>query len=187
MFIFDVEIANPIPSPGVEPIKGLTYAKGWDYPASMGIACIGVYEYTTDKYRVFGEYELEDFQKLVDVHDVAIGFNNIRFDNSVLRACDVNIDDRRSYDILAEIYRALGGIQKGCKLDNVIQANFSNAGKNGDGAQAPILWQQGYHTRVIDYCLNDVRLTKMLVDRILRHGHINNPIQPTQILRLKRP
>lgn len=145
-------------------------------------------EYTTDKYRVFGEYELEDFQKLVDSHDAAIGFNNIKFDNGVLRACDIKIDDRRSYDILAEIYRALGSFQKGCKLDNVIAANFpSNAGKNGDGAMAPILWQQGYHTRVIDYCLNDVRLTKMLTDKILRNGCIKSPLNPETLLRMKRP
>ena len=140
MFIYDIEIANPIPSPGVEPVAGVTYAKGWDYPATMGIACIGVYEYTTDKYRVFSEYELDAFQKLVDSHDVRIGYNNIKFDNGVLRACEIKIEDRRCYDILTEIFRALGSFQKGCKLDDVIKANFSNAGKNGDGATAPILW-----------------------------------------------
>lgn len=187
MFIYDIEIANPIPPSDGNLIKGLTYAKGWEHPATMGVACIGVYDYTRDTYRVFGEYELEDFQKLIDAHDVAIGFNNIKFDNGVLRACDIKIDDRRCYDILAEIYGALGSRQKGCKLDNVIQANFSDSGKNGDGALAPVLWQQGYHARVIDYCLNDVRLTKKLTDKILRSGYINNPIQPSQVLRLRRP
>jgi len=188
MFIFDIEIENPIPSPGVEPINGIKYAKGWDFPATMGIACIGVYDYTADKYRVFGEFELDEFKEFTISHDVAVGFNNIRFDNKVLAACDIVIPAAKSYDLLAEIQSAIGSYQKGCKLNDVIKANFPNsAGKTGDGAEAPILWQRGYHTKVIDYCLNDVRLTKMLLDRVLRFGWLNSPLDPSKQLRIKRP
>lgn len=187
MIIYDLEISNPIPEDGKPPIIGITYAKGWNFPASMGIACIGVYDYTADTYRVFGEYEMEDFQKLIDAHDVCVGFNNIKFDNAVLRTADINIDDRKSYDILFEIGRKTGNI-KGCSLENVVQTNFPNAaGKNGKGALAPILWQQGYHTKVIDYCLNDVRLTKMLMDRILRFGELRNPIKSGEVIKIRRP
>lgn len=138
--------------------------------------------------RVFGEQEMEDLQKFVDSHDVAIGFNNIRFDNNVLQANGVVIQPNKSYDLLKEIYSALGSYQKGCSLDAVVKANFpSSTGKTGDGALAPELWQKGFYTKVIDYCLNDVRLTKMLVDKILRSGYINNPTNPTRQLRIKRP
>ena len=187
MIIFDIEIANAIPPKNGELIPDIKYAKGWDYPATMGIACIGVYDYTKDTYRVFGEYELEDFQNLIEKHDSFIGFNNIGFDNKVLRAFDVKISDKKSYDILAEIYSALGSRQKGCKLDNVIEANFGSAGKTGNGADAPILWQRGFHTKVIDYCLNDVRLTKKLLDKIIRFGYLNSPIYPKEFLKIRRP
>ncbi len=189
MLIFDIEIANPIaPKDPSKKEAGLFYAKDFNDFANMGIACIGVYEYTVDKYRVFGEYELSEFQQLLDTHDVAVGYNNIRFDNNVLRASNVTISDSKSYDILAQIYSALGSYQKGCKLDDVIKANFPTAtGKTGSGVDAPIHWQRGYHTKVIDYCLNDVRLTKMLLDRILRFGWIKNPIFPDKTLKMKRP
>lgn len=187
MLIYDIEIANPIPSKDQPPIEGITYAKGWDFPGTMGLACIGVYDYTTDCYRVFGEYELDEFQKLIDAHDRLVGYNNLRFDNAVLRASDIKISDSSCYDILAQIYSALGTYQKGCSLDAVVKANFPNQSKSGDGALAPVKWQQGYHCAVIDYCLHDVRLTKMLVDKILRYGYIKNPIRPAETLRLKRP
>ena len=190
MFIYDIEIKHPIaPKNPAERDSSIEfYAKDFNDYANMGIACVGAYDYTCDKYRVFGEYELEDFQQFINSHDVAIGYNNIRFDNNVLRSCNIQISDSKSYDILAQIYSALGSFQKGCRLEDVIKANFPNsAGKSGDGAQAPILWQQGYHTKVIDYCLNDVRLTKMLLDRILRCGFITNPIETAKDLRIKRP
>jgi hypothetical protein len=189
MLIFDIEIANPIaPKNPAEREAGLFYARDFNDYENMGIACIGVFDYTADKYRVFGEYELDQFRELLDAHDVSVGYNNIRFDNNVLKANNIVVLPNKSYDILAEIYSALGSFQKGCKLDDVIKANFPNTpGKTGSGADAPIDWQKGYHTRVIDYCLNDVRLTKMLLDRILRFGWIKNPISPDKTLRMKRP
>ncbi len=189
MFIYDIEIKNGIaPSSPAAQKSGIVYCDGWEDYQNMGITVIGAYCYQTDTYRTFGEKELPEFQKFADSHDVAVGFNNIRFDNSVLKANNVVIPVSKSYDILAEIYSALGSFQKGCSLDNVIKANFSNnAGKTGSGADAPVLWQTGFYTRVIDYCLNDVRLTKMLLDKILRFGCINNPVRPGEILRLRRP
>lgn len=188
MLIFDIEIANPIATDTTIKEANVFYANGWkDYP-NMGIACIGAYDYTADKYRVFGEYELNDFQQLLDAHDVLVGYNNISFDNNVLRASNVVISDSKSYDLLAQIYFALGSRQKGCRLDDVIKANFpGDAGKPMNGADAPILWQRGYQTKVVDYCLNDVRLTKKLLDRVLRFGWIKNPIFPDKALKIKRP
>lgn len=186
MLILDVEIANPIPPENGVLTDGITYAKGWEHPATMGIACVVVYEYAVDAWHVFGEYELGKLQEIIDANDVYVGFRNIGFDNKVLRAYGIKIEDRKSYDICAEIQSKLG-YQKGCKLDDVAKANFARAGKNGDGAMAPIRWQQGYHTEVINYCLNDVRMTKMILDRILRWGYIKNPLNPEQLLKLRRP
>lgn len=187
MFIFDIEIRNAIADFKTRKV-GFRYCDGWNDYAGMGIACIGVWDYQTNASRVFGEDNLEEFKKFIETQDIAIGFNNDRFDNNVLRANGIVIQPDKSYDLLSAIYSALGSRQKGCRLEDVIKANFSNAaGKTGDGSQAPMLWQSGCYTSVIDYCLNDVRLTKMLIDKIIRFGYINNPIYPSELLRLKRP
>lgn len=189
MFIYDLEIKNAIPPKDVQQRKdGIKYCAGWEDYANMGISCIGVWDYKADKPRVFGERELQDFQAFVNSHDVAIGYNSLRFDNNVLEANNVVIQPHKTYDLLQEIYAALGSRQKGCRLDDVVKANFPNlAGKTGNGADAPAQWQTGQHTKVIDYCLNDVRLTKMIMDKILRSGEINNPIFPDQKLKMRRP
>jgi hypothetical protein len=42
-----------------------------------------------------------------------------------------------------------------------MQETFGLA-KTGHGAMAPVWWQQGHHSKVIDYCLNDVWLEAKL-------------------------
>lgn len=188
MLIYDIEIANPVPPKDGELKQGITYAKGWEYPATMGIAVIGVYNYPRETYRTFSEFELDEFQELINTHDSLVGFNNISFDNKVLRAYNVEIPDNKSYDILAQIYSAIGSRQKGCKLENVVKANFGDTYlKPFDGAMAPVLWQQGFQIKVADYCLNDVYLTKKILDRILSWGYLKNPIEPNKLLKIRRP
>lgn len=189
MFIFDLEIRKAIPPKNFAERKSdVIYCDGWEDYAGMGIAVIGVWDYVAEKPRVFGNDTLTEFQEFVNSHDVAIGFNSLRFDNNVLRANNVVIHPNKSYDILAEIYSALGSYRKVCRLGDVIKANFpTSAGKSGNGADAPEDWQKGRYTKVIDYCLNDVRLTKMIADKILRTGFINNPVCPSDFLKMRRP
>ena len=47
--------------------------------------------------------------------------------------------------------------------------------KSGSGANAAILWQQGKEQEVIDYCINDIKLTRELFDLIQDKGEIIDP------------
>src|SRR6476660_2048352 len=128
MFIFDIEIKNAIPPKNFADRKAdVTYCNGWEDYEGMGIAVICVWDYVADQSRVFGEETLSEFQEFANSHDIAIGYNSIRFDNNVLRANNVVIPPNKSYDILAEIYSALGSRQKGCRLNDVIKANFPSS------------------------------------------------------------
>lgn len=186
MLIYDVEIAKMIPSKGVECDPNLEYCAGFDDFSNMGIALIGVHDYVADQSRLFSLSEIEEFKALVAKHDVVVGFNNIRFDNQLLAANGVIIPEKNCYDILTEIFNSLGGRRSGCKLGDITKVNFG-VEKSGDGADAPKLWQQGFYGKVADYCLHDIRLTKKILDRILRWGWIVNPINPERRLYLPRP
>ena len=74
----------------------------------------------------------------------------------------------------------------GFGLDATAKAN-QIGGKTGTGELAPINWQRGKIGNVIDYCLEDVRLTKRLIDRVLRLGILQDPRFPDQVLTLPRP
>lgn len=181
MIIFDVEIQNAITKSGEKRLDGINYCAGFsDFP-NMGVACVCAYDYVADSYHVFGDCELDDFAALVKTADVVVGYNNLAFDNPLLAANDCPIPDSRSYDLHAEITRSLG---HRISLANIAEIN-KLGGKNGDGALAPVLWQRGEHTRVINYCLNDVRLTKRLLDKVIRQGWLHAPDNKT--IRIRKP
>ena len=76
------------------------------------------------------------------------------------------------FDLLCEVRERVGqprqyikGITRGgYNLNNLALKNLG-VGKTGTGALAPQLWQDGKKKEVIHYCLNDVRLLKLLYFR----------------------
>lgn len=180
MIIYDCEIIKAIPS---RTLEGIEYCNGWRDFANMGISVICAYDYFKDRYRVFCKDNFEDFQKLVDSTDVIVSFNGLAFDNRLCQANGLNVPDEKSYDLLVEVWAAAGlgpeyqyPSHTGFGLDACVKANFPNEAKSGHGELAPIQWQRGEIGAVIDYCLQDVRLTKMLIDKIREIGQLKNPV-----------
>lgn len=182
MIVYDIEIINAIADPRKAKTAGINYCQGWDDHEGMGISVIGAYDYSSDTYRVFCEDNLADFNDLISKTDVLAGFNSIRFDNKVLAANGIEVPDGISYDLLREVWRGAGldpdnykpRSHGPFKLDNVAKYNLGKQ-KTGDGARAPINWQQGRIGSVIDYCLMDVKITKELIDLVLRNGRLLSP------------
>lgn len=195
MLIYDIEIVKAIPpQDDADRVANIDYCAGWDDHANMGVSVIGAYDYTENRYRVFTKDNFHAFKELVDTHKTIVGFNSIKFDNAVVRACGiVDIPNVKSYDILVEIWKAAGfgtefnyDTHAGFGLDACCQANFGTR-KSGHGAMAPVYWQQGEIGFVIDYCLNDVKLTKDLLDLIMLNSRINDPRNPDKYLFVKPP
>lgn len=181
MIIYDAEIVKAIPDKDGKRLDGIEYCEGWKDFDNMGISVICAYDYETDRYHVFCEDNLDDFQRLVDKTNLVIGFNNIAFDNMLCRANGIEMPFYKSWDLLSEIWQAVGlpktyegEEQKGFGLEDCSHINFGTK-KSGNGALAPIEWQQGRIGKVIDYCLNDVRLTKDLVDMVMELGVLVHP------------
>lgn len=167
ILIYDTEIIRAIPSN--EPlVPGIQYCRGWKDFENMGIGVIGCHSSIYGDFTLldnFGELEL-----LASDHDEIVGFNSSRFDDLLLRAN--GIDVTTIYDLLTEAWVADGlppvytrGVTlAGYNLDNLARLAFGEQ-KTGSGELAPVLWQQGKKQEVIDYCLNDVRLTKKLYEK----------------------
>lgn len=178
--IYDCEIIKAIPSKGVPPVDGIKYCEGWHDHANMGVSVIGAYDYANDRYRVFLRDNFAEFQALVDSRKIIIGFNSLSFDNRLCAESEgITVPNDKSWDLLVEIWRAAGLGPKfkspshlGYSLDAVSEANLGQK-KSGNGAMAPVLWQKGQYGEVIDYCLQDVVLTKKNVDRAIRNELIN--------------
>lgn len=192
--VYDSEVVRPVPPRGKPMLQGIEYCKSWTDYLNMGISVVAAYEYALDRYRVFCRDNAQYFIWLVNQADVIIGFNSIKFDNELLAAHGVSIPVEKCYDMLVEIWLAAGlgpeykhGTHAGFSLDNCVRANFGLSKKQGGGAMAPVDWQRGNIGNVIDYCIEDVRMTKLLVDRVIEKGELVNPVQPDEILKVRRP
>lgn len=191
MLIYDCEIVKGILGKKDSPIENIEYCDGWNDFDGMGISVICTYSYKTDSYGVFCEDNLHDFKALVNNHYKIIGFNNFKFDDMLCKANGFDIPQDKSYDILVEVWKAAGLLpffcgpsHKGYGLDACVKANSNNC-KTGNGALAPIQWQRGNIGNVINYCLQDVKLTKLLMDKIIFQGGFYNPVCPQEFLKIE--
>lgn len=183
--IYDIEIVRAVPSPHSYCEKGIKYCSGWSDHERMGVSVIGAYDYAEDRYRTFCSDNFSAFiERATRDGTLLVGFNNIKFDNAVIAATKeigLAINEDRCYDLLREVWVAAGlgpnfdrKTHGGYGLDAMCEKNFGTK-KSGNGALAPVLWQQGKVGEVIDYCLNDVRLTKQLFDAVIKETPLISP------------
>ena len=190
MLIYDLEIVKAIPDRKKAREPDIEYCAGWDDHANMGVSVIGAYDVIEHRFRVFTKEAFGDFEALAKDRMV-IGFNSIHFDDRVLAAIGINVTTE--WDLLQEMWVAAGlgrefklSSHIGFGLDATAKANgFS--GKTGWGGAAPIQWQRGEYGRVIDYCLEDVRLTWRLVKQVLELGELQDPRNPSKTLNIPSP
>lgn len=182
--VYDCEIIRMIPDRGspVTKLDGFEYCGGWEDFKNMGISVICATDLNTDDCYVFLHpdsseivsemwitlsstiYDFEDFSQSSKIY----GFNSRKFDDNLCQANGINL--KTDFDLLEQVrLSAYGSIEwfdcpKGrtYKLDALARAN-GLWGKTGSGELAPKLWQQGKQKEVIDYCINDVCLTKELI------------------------
>lgn len=193
MMIYDCEIQKAILNRNGTPLADIEYCQGWDDFQGMGVSIIGAYDYEEDRYRIFMGDNIAEFNEMVQTYDVIVGFNSLHFDNKLCAANGLAYSDEKSYDVLVEIWRGLGLDLKyeykthtGFSLDTCCVANFGY-GKTNSGANAPIMWQRRQYGALIDYCLDDIRWTKRLVDRILIEGYLISPKVKDTIIRIRQP
>jgi len=186
--VFDLEIKNPIES----------LAKGWNDHANMGISCLCLFDYFTNRYRVFDDKSKLECLDILLSYDYVVGFNTVRFDWAVVKACwTIPFSKTRvskDFDILREIWISKGlnpdvfspKTHGGVKLDDVAFETIRMQ-KSGDGALAPKLYQEGRHAELIDYCLMDILIEKTLFEFIITNGYIvrNNTRIPISIPQFK--
>lgn len=169
--VYDLEIKEPIGKRGVT----------WDTHHLMGISVGVLFDYRTGDYLIALDDNLPEFVSRLNSADLVVGFNQIGFDNKLLRATryDLMSDELlKNYDILLESRKALGWkpgdrFPGGCKLDNHLEAMFGkSAMKTGNGELAPELYQQGKLGAVISYCVADVKRTQMVFENIWERGWV---------------
>ena len=142
---------------------------GWSHIDKMGMS-IGV-TYSTERggYKVYGEPEVEALITELQRADLVVGFNHVRFDYRVLEGYSVfDFSQVPSLDMLIEVDRILG---HRLKLDSITQATF-DCEKTAEGLQAIEWYREGKLAEIAEYCLFDVKLTKLVHEYGVAYGHL---------------
>jgi len=138
--------------------------------AKMGMSIGVTFSTRTGQYRIFREKDATDLVEQLRAADLVVGFNHIYFDYEVLMAYTV-YDLREqlpSLDLMVELERIL---EHRPKLEAVASASLG-VGKTADGLQAIRWWQEGKLLEIARYCCFDVKVTKMVHEYGVKHGHV---------------
>jgi DEAD/DEAH box helicase domain-containing protein len=132
---------------------------GWKKAHKMGISCVVLYHSGQDRFLEYREQDIPRLEKDLQELELIIGFNIINFDYQVLNGYSpFAFYDLPTLDLLKEIHKVLS---YRLSLDNLTQATLE-AAKTADGLQALRWWKQGKIDKIIDYCRQDVALTRDL-------------------------
>lgn len=187
--VVDVEIQRTIEeTPG-----------GWDATDSLGVACACLWEYQTQRMRIYGPEDVQALRERLLKADRISGFNTFRFDFPVIWGISrkdwyeatgpvsphTKIKQElkaKNNDLLERIWVSLGldpdrfdpKTHGGWSLDNVAQGTLGGVGKIGYGGNAPKWFQAGQWARVVNYCADDTALERDLTDFIDRYRFVVN-------------
>ena len=106
VLIYDIETATVGPKPDAD--KDI-------------LKIFGAYSYKTDKYYVIPVSDKEFIQRLIDTHKFLVGFNNVHYDDPIIKRHGISLEYKRIID-LRKIFkqRAGGMITKKGMLGNVL-------------------------------------------------------------------
>jgi len=142
---------------------------GWKNIRDLGISVAVVYVTAEDSYRVYREAELAGLVDLLRNAPLIVGFNIIDFDYRVLsRYTDFKLSMLPTCDLLADIHRQLGFR---LKLDDVALSTL-NTPKSADGLQAIQWYREGKWNELIEYCKQDVKVTRDLFEFGRQQGFV---------------
>lgn len=164
---------------------------GWYDHAALGLSIGAYWSYADRRVHWFDTQTLGDLMRAwIERPPLLVTFNGRAFDVPLMRAVlaeeamgpplqgsvglRMHALAEQSYDILHEIWRAdpARKFERGLNsLDALARANGLGA-KTLNGALAPALWRQGHYAEVLNYCQDDIFLTKALYELIVRDGRI---------------
>ena len=136
---------------------------------ATGLAAAVTYSTADATYHYYTEETVADLVAELKAADKVVGFNVLRFDYEVLRAyTDEPLDRIPTVDMLEHIYRRLGFR---VSLDNLARATLGTT-KSADGLQAVRWYKEGRIQEILDYCRQDVEVTRQLYEYGEQHKHV---------------
>jgi len=154
---------------------------GWHRADLMKISCAVLYDSKLDRYIDFMENQVDRFIEHLQTYDLVIGFNIKRFDYQVLSGySDFNFQNLKNLDILEDVKKYLNFR---LSLAHLATETLGES-KSADGLQALQWWQEGRILEIIQYCRQDVKITRDLYRYGRDNGHLIFKDKQNQMIRI---
>jgi len=127
----------------------------------LGVSVGVAYRYDQDEFLVVTEDRIGELIELIRSAELVVGYNFRGLDYEVLRGyTDVDLHTLPTFDLMYDLEERLGFRPK---LESVAVPTLGG-GKSADGLQALEWWRQGEIDKIMEYCQEDVRVTRDLYD-----------------------
>jgi len=146
---------------------------GWENIDLMYMTVGVVHLLPEDKTLVFLEEQVNEMIDLLASRDRVVSYNGLNFDNKVLSYYTSSVDmwSLPNTDMMLDINDALGR-ERSLPLDNIAKSTLGGHGKSADPLKVFQWYREGKIDKIIDYCTNDVMITKDVYVYGKVHGEI---------------
>ena len=142
---------------------------GWGNIHEMKLAVGVVWDSCEQEYFSYLEGAASQLLKKLRTADLVVGFNVKKFDYGVLQPyADFDLDEITTFDMLIDVNKKLGH-----RLSlNHLAENTLNAEKSADGLVSLQWYKEGKIDKIIEYCKQDVEITRDLFLYGESHGYV---------------
>src|SRR6201996_2257704 len=129
---------------------------GWEHVDKLGISVACAYDSKTDQFTSYKEDELKRLIELCEER-LVVGYNIRGFDLPVMVPYGLDPKKLDVFDIMYDLETLTR--QRFLKLEAVARGTLGT-GKSADGLLAVEWWKAGQIQKIIDYCIQDVKVTR---------------------------
>lgn len=134
--------------------------------SDLDLAVICIHDSKTNEITSYFQEDLDKLWPIIKEADVLVGWNSNHFDIPLLnKYYDGDLTKIKSVDLMVELKKTAG---RRIKLDYVAQATLGEA-KSADGLQSIVWWRNGEKDKVVEYCKQDVNVTRKIYDYALKN------------------
>ena len=153
----------------LETQKSADEVGGWENTHYMGLAVGVVWDSLEEKYFCYLEDDASQLVEKLQAADLVVGFNVKKFDYCVLQPyADFDLGEITTFDMLDDIKAKL----KHRLSLNHLAENTLNAKKSADGLISLQWYKDGEIEKIVDYCKQDVKVTRDLFLYGESNGHV---------------
>ena len=142
---------------------------GWGRAHLMGVSCAVLFDSAINDFRVYLGADVKALVADLQSFELVVGFNIRGFDYKVLSGLvDFDFSVLPTLDLLVKVHERLG---YRLSLDALARHTLGTT-KSADGLAALEWWKQGEIQKIIDYCRQDVAVTRDLYLFGRDHGYL---------------